>query len=65
MHVILSVPDHLINFAYTMYYKCGFYRPNKNRHLSDHWNFFFKNIYSTVQAFFHQPAHPRGEGATI
>ena len=42
MHVILSVPDHLINFAYTMYYKCGFYRPNKNRHLSDHWNFFFK-----------------------
>ena len=21
--------------------------------------------YSTVQAFFHQPAHPRGEGATI
>ena len=20
MHVILSVPDHLINFAYTMYY---------------------------------------------
>ena len=24
MHVILSVPDHLINFAYTMYFKCGF-----------------------------------------
>ena len=23
------------------------------------------SIYSTVQAFFHQPAHPRGEGATI
>ena len=22
-------------------------------------------LYSTVQAFFHQPAHPRGEGATI
>ena len=22
-------------------------------------------MYSTVQAFFHQPAHPRGEGATI
>ena len=21
--------------------------------------------YSTVQGFFHQPAHPRGEGATI
>ena len=21
--------------------------------------------YSTVQAFFHQPAHPRGEGATL
>ena len=22
-------------------------------------------MYSTVQGFFHQPAHPRGEGATI
>ena len=26
---------------------------------------YLKNRYSTVQAFFHQPAHPRGEGATI
>ena len=24
-----------------------------------------RDTYSTVQAFFHQPAHPRGEGATI
>ena len=51
MHVILSVPDHLINFAYTMYYKCGFYRPNKNRHLSDHWIFFFKT-YIRLEFFF-------------
>ena len=25
----------------------------------------FVLYYSTVQGFFHQPAHPRGEGATI
>ena len=25
----------------------------------------FVGRYSTVQAFFHQPAYPRGEGATI
>ena len=29
------------------------------------FEFPFAGIYSTVQAFFHQPAHPHGEGATI
>ena len=28
-------------------------------------NPFFSHLYSTVQGFFHQPAHPRREGATI
>ena len=37
--------------------------------LIDRWCLIINNtpssVYSTVQAFFHQPAHPRGEGATI
>ena len=44
-----------------------FCRSETNIHmiLQSVWVFLKHGSYSTVQAFFHQPAHPRGEGATI